>query len=113
MMEPGKETRRQGVRRIKLMADYQCFPLWEYEEDGARDVDPESLPISPALKKDLIDWAERLDSSLDWSDPGGTVWPPGFWTGFNERGAELAKRLQEELGPDVQVEARLWGGGDS
>lgn len=86
------------------------FPVWEDEEDGVCDIDPDTLPISSALKQDLIDWADQLDSSLDWNDPAGTVWPSGFWACFNERGADLAKRLQDELGPEFQVEARLWGG---
>ena len=101
------------MRRIKLMADYHCWPLWtvDTETDGFGDVDPDTLPISDLLKQDLMAWAQQLDAALDWNDPAGTVWPAGFWTRFNARGAALAERLRAELGPEVEVLTHFWGDG--
>ncbi|MBO8215150.1 hypothetical protein [Acinetobacter nosocomialis] len=32
---------------IKLMPDYQCYPLWEYDEFGlVANLNPKDLPIS-------------------------------------------------------------------
>lgn len=36
------------LRKIKLMPDYQCFPLWDMEEPD--NLDPRDLP----LNKDTI-----------------------------------------------------------
>jgi hypothetical protein len=36
------------LRKIKLMPDYQCFPLWDMEEPD--NLDPKDLP----LNKDTI-----------------------------------------------------------
>jgi len=47
-------------RRLKLMPDYQCNPLWEYEEppgDLYTNPDPAELPLSQATIRDLRAWA--------------------------------------------------------
>jgi len=45
------------VRIIKLMADYQCFPLWEASPGKVGNVDPNTLPISEGLK---LNWKNGL-----------------------------------------------------
>ena len=98
---------------IRLRADYQSWPTWRRTGDEAWDnIDPADLPISPGLRADLKAWADLLDRTLNWDDPGGTVWPPNFWSDFNGRGRALAARLKAELGPDYRVEQHLWGEDD-
>jgi hypothetical protein len=97
------------VRHIKLMADYRCYPLWPGEGEPTGDIDPDTLPLSVELKRDLLNWAKCLDDALNWDDPAHTVWPEGFWTEFNAQGIRLAQRLRTELGPDWVVSEQLWG----
>ena len=54
---------------LKVMADYDSFPLWRADADGPTNVDPGSLPISPGLERDLSVWADAYDRTLNQSDP--------------------------------------------
>jgi len=89
--------------RIKIMADYGCWPLWHAGGGEVGNIDPQSLPLSDELKSDLNGWAAKLDGALDWDDPGNTKWPDGFFSEFNREGRELAERLRGELGPCYEV----------
>ena len=99
------------MQRIKLMADYGCFPVWYdgQEPDKLGDIDPATLPISPALIADLQTWSAWLDETLDWNDPGNTLWPDNFWKTYNAEGGKLADRLRQELGSAFEVRAHFWG----
>ncbi len=92
-------------RKIKLMADYFCHPLWHNGGVDFGDVDPASLPISDDLKSDLDAWASVFDGILDMDDPGnkGGFESPKARDDFAARGAQLADRLRVELGVDWEV----------
>lgn len=93
-------------RRIKVMADYGCHPLWSMDEAYSGNLDPEVLGLSPALVADLRAWAERFDDALDWDNPGAVCEEDGFVARHEAEGRALAKRLSGELagqGRDVQV----------
>jgi hypothetical protein len=92
------------MRVIKLMADYQCFPLWEASPGKVGNIDPSSLPISEELGGDLLKWADLYDATLNTDDPIRS----GFKTAaerleFAKIGTRLCQRLREELGPEFQV----------
>ena len=88
------------MRTLKLMPDYDCFPLWEVgSPEHSGDVDPNSLPISPALKTKLLEWARRFDRTLNRSDPVGSGFHDAeeeaqFW----REGAALGELLRKEFG---------------
>ncbi len=52
--------------RIKLMADYQCWCLWDMRDP--RNINPDTLPISDALKEQLHAWEAAFDKTLDLDD---------------------------------------------
>jgi hypothetical protein len=95
--------------RVKLMADYACWPLWHDGHGEVGNIDPRSLPLSEELIAALNIWAAKLDNALNWADPGNTEWPDGFFAEFNRQGRELAERLRYELGPSYVVTGRFWG----
>ncbi|WP_281549041.1 hypothetical protein [Kluyvera cryocrescens] len=87
------------MKKIKLMADYHCHPLWGSTPEDFGDISPEALPISPELKYSLKEWAERYDATLNIHDPASS----GFKNEEEEKrfiddGYKLAHLLQEELG---------------
>jgi len=87
------------------MPDYDCWPLWN--EDDPDNVDPASLPISPALLDRLARWQQQYDDSLDRADPASTPeWPPEVEAAFEAEGRAMTVALQRELGPAIQV--RYW-----
>ncbi|MBX9761266.1 MAG: hypothetical protein K2Y29_20985 [Beijerinckiaceae bacterium] len=92
-------------RRIRLMADYFCHPLWHDGGVEVGDIDPASLPISEALTSDLDAWARAFDAILDMDDPAnkGGFASPQACDDFAARGAELAMRLRDELGPHWEI----------
>jgi hypothetical protein len=96
------------MKTIKLMADYQCHPLWDVSPDNYGDIDPEILPISRTLKGELTKWARTYDATLNMADPAKS----GFENkkaeaNFKHQGQLLASRLQEELGTDFRIEIKI------
>ena len=96
------------MRKIKVMADYQCYPLWDMAPGMYGDVDPNSLPISAELKRQFIDWAQAFDATLNMDDPASS----GFKSeeaaaAFKACGLQLARRLQLELGTDAEVSVQM------
>jgi hypothetical protein len=92
------------MRIIKLMADYQCYPLWEASPGQVGNIDPASLPISPDLVIRLTEWARLYDANLKLDDPARS----GFKSHeerleFIEIGHRLAKDLQAELGTEYLI----------
>lgn len=92
------------MRKIKLMPDYHCYPLWEESVDEVGNINPSDLPISDDLKMQLIAWAQLYDSTLNMDDPICS----GFANGeieaeFEKTGNSLGERLQCELGPEFYV----------
>lgn len=84
---------------IKLMADYECSPLWWNDEDRVGNIAPEDLPLQPDTISRLHEWARCYDTTLNWDDPASSS---GFETpeaeeAFEREGILLWKQLQEEL----------------
>ena len=96
------------MRTIKMMADYECFPLWEASPGQVGNIDPATLPISKHLQDDLLSWAAAYDLTLNREDPLSS----GFSTpqqeeAFRKTAQELAYRLKTELGSDHSVTWRV------
>lgn len=92
------------MRKIKVMADYQCHPLWDVSPEMYGDVDPNTLPISADLIQQLADWAREFDETLNMSDPASS----GFKSAeaeaaFKVKGVKIAEQLQKELGADFLI----------
>jgi len=89
---------------VKVMVDYDCYPLWDVGLSGPRNLDPESLPISAALVADLMGWASEYDGTLNRENPAASGFPTReAHERFVRMGLGLAERLAEELGASVQV----------
>lgn len=96
------------MRNIKVMADYQCHPLWELSPGECGDIDPNTLPISEELKQKLTDWAALFDETLDISDPANSGFKSGeVESDFKAQGIKLAEQLQKELGPGFLVSVKV------
>jgi hypothetical protein len=96
------------MRTIKLMPDYQCFPLWEASPGQVGNIDPKNLPISNDLRTQLIMWAETYDATLNMNDPACS----GFQSDeaeaqFKRIGSKLGERLREELGQNFTVKVKI------
>ncbi|GAA1942845.1 hypothetical protein [Kitasatospora viridis] len=98
-------TDQHEPRGIRVLADYQCHPLWLVHPD-AGDLSPEdpSLGLSADLAGRLADWAAEYDAILDWDDPASSAFAePEAEEAFYALGRTLAERLAEELGGGWRV----------
>lgn len=91
-------------KKIRLMADYGCYPLWWDEPDQVGDLDPKSLPLTQEIIQRLYNWADAFDARLDFDDPDNSpeVTPEQTET-FESEGLSLWQQLQKELFPDYEV----------
>ncbi|CAJ0821875.1 hypothetical protein [Ralstonia flaminis] len=97
------------MKGIKLMADYQCFPLWENSPGVAGNIDPRDLPISQSLQQRLMAWAEKFDLTLNMDDPASSDFESEQAANdFRKEGDALAELLQIELGAAYVVTKKLW-----
>lgn len=96
------------MRAIKLMADYQCFPLWEASPGEVGNIDPNELPISQDLKARLSNWARQYDETLNMDYPPDSGFESaGAEAEFKQEGLRLAEQLRVELGPEYEIRTHL------
>lgn len=91
-------------KKIKLMTDYRCYPLWWYDSDKVGDIDPATLPLSEKTITRLNAYADAKNSSLNWDYPPDTPNPTEEEIeATEEEGLSLWQQLQKELAPDYEV----------
>ncbi|HDG9763171.1 hypothetical protein PS357_16585 [Acinetobacter nosocomialis] len=90
---------------IKLMPDYQCYPLWEYDEFGlVANLNPKDLPISEILIDKFILWSDMYDESLCLDDPINSAFKSiQHEKKFKLLGEELFKSLSKELSNQYKI----------
>ncbi len=89
-------------RRIKVMADYGCYPLWAMDDGKIGPFSPYHLGVSLELENDLWAWAAEYDMSLNADDPANSKWSGERHKQHIEHGIALARRIKSEL-PDREV----------
>jgi len=91
------------LKRIKLMAHYECYPLWHMDGEVG-DIDPMTLSLSSETRSDLHAWAAMYDDTLDWDDPAQSGFKfPEDADRFERKGLELWQTLQVELSGEYEV----------
>jgi hypothetical protein len=91
------------MRKIKLMPDYNCWPLWE-AGDEVGNIDPATLPISEKLQQKLLAWSRAYTETLDQDYP-----PDSKFTSldneeaFEKEGLSLRNLLANELGQEYEI----------
>ncbi|MEH2330961.1 hypothetical protein [Nostoc sp.] len=96
--------RQFKAEKIKLMADYGCYPLWWVSPEKVGNIDPETLPLIPETIKRLNKWEEIYNAKLNWEDPANSLdLSEEAEAAFEEEGISLWKQLQTELAPNYQV----------
>lgn len=90
--------------KIRVMADYECWPLWWDGDGQVGNIAPSELGLSEGLSAALLAWALAYDATLNAKDPACS----GFasyadWQRFEADGAQLAARVAAELGERATV----------
>jgi hypothetical protein len=93
------------IRRIKLMADFGCHPIWHVDGSEVGNIDPGELGLSAALVERLATWAEAYEGIMDWGDPGSAGFAsPQDEAQFDAEGARLAEQIRAQLGDEWRVD---------
>jgi hypothetical protein len=92
------------MRKIKLMAEYECYPLWDETSPIPDNLSPEMLPLSPALQTQINHWAQEFENTLDQAYPpdSGFLSRQGLEQ-FEATGRSLVAAIQAELGASFSV----------
>ena len=85
---------------IKMMLDYDCWPLWTKEGENCS---PQNLPITPELQAQLMSWSEKYDSLLNRDNPIDSCHSPETDRALEKEGLMLWANLQSELGDHWNV----------
>ena len=96
---------RGRSRMVRVEADWGTSGLWDDSPQGFDPIEADELPVSVALREQLEAWTSRLEDLRAKSE-----YPPEWRFGsradfeaFNTDGADLAARMQAELGAAWQV----------
>ena len=65
-------TDQSQQRKFKLMADYECWPVWETTGGEFCNLDPQLLGLSDALVNRIEAWADLYDATLQSDDPAAS-----------------------------------------
>lgn len=88
--------------KIKLWADYGCWPIWAVDEID--NIDPADLPLNSATIKRLNSWQDTYDQTLNQEYPPLSAFPnQEAEISFKQEGFELWQQLKAELTPDYEV----------
>ena len=89
---------------IRLMADYESYPLWWHSGSHVGNLDPATLPLSSKLVDDLLSWADRYDETYNAADPAESGFPSiAAVKSFDAWGEQLWRQLQTELADQYRV----------
>ncbi len=92
------------VKKIKLMPDYQCWPLW-HVGGKVGNINPAELPLSAETVEHLLRWAKAFDNTINLDEPKDESHGLSAQEleEFEQEGISLWQRLQEELPPNYEV----------
>ena len=91
--------------RIKLMWDYSCWPLWQYDGEIFDNVDPKTLSLSASTLTRLEAWSAVPDAKLaEVEYPPDIKWSAEETLAFELEGFDLWRTIRSELGLAYEVE---------
>ncbi|MFE3172443.1 hypothetical protein ACFXPA_14435 [Amycolatopsis sp. NPDC059090] len=96
------------LRSIKIMAEWGAEAVWFYDSDTrpvTNPTDPASpeLGLSAELARDLTEWQDEWDATLNHADPAPAFPSAEAGRRFDERGWELVRRVRSEVPADWDV----------
>lgn len=85
------------MNELRMMLEYQAYPLWVIHDDGLENIEPHSLNISPSLADKIEQWGDRFEETYIPDDPGSS----GFKNADEEKkfiaeGINLLAELKSE-----------------
>ena len=89
---------------VKLSPEFMCYPIWMEEENCLLPINHYELKISTELKQKIEAWDKQYQSTyVDDYPPDSKFETARDEKKFMERGYEIQKALQLELGNTYEV----------
>ena len=87
------------------MVDYDCYPLWEYEDTELIDnPHPANFSLSEETVTRLMNWQKNYDKTMDWANPNAAGFPDREQEkAFEQEGISLWHQLRKELDKDYEI----------
>ncbi len=99
------------MKKLKLSLEYQCYPIWSYDEDGSLiDNDlPEELRNDEELDNLLLNIQEDFDGL--YTDTPSEFTPNGFSSedekkAFQSKIDNVLNLLKERYGSEYEIESK-------
>ena len=84
--------------KIKIMRDYQCYPIWIDDFEHFTNLNPAEIPLSKNLVQRLSAWSELYEKNVNLIDPFDV---------FNvSLKSELEERAEELEGLEIWLAVR-------
>jgi len=88
--------------KVKLMAEYDCSPIWIIKEDSIENPSINELVLSDDVKEKLLIWIELFEGTLNESYPPDS----GFkdmdsLNDFEDKAQEIVNDLKSELKVEI------------
>jgi hypothetical protein len=92
---------------VRVMFEWNVDdPLWDGTPGGAGPLRAEALGVSADLAARLRAWSAEMENHAP-TGPESFAWPSAdIAADWRHRGFNLARELQQDLGPDVEVRYR-------
>lgn len=99
------------MRKIIIMSEYNCYPLWEAKEDGLINFEAYELGISYELAKKIEDWGEQFELTYNADDPVSSSFKSeDEKKNFIATGNLILKELRSALSRNFEIEYRMLNG---
>jgi len=93
------------VKRVRLMAEYNAYPLWSLETSSIGPINPDDLPLSKETLFLLQGWSKKYQTQLNIADPTNSAYfNQDELIEFENEGIRLWLKLREELFAEFEVE---------
>ena len=99
---PSIRALRAQCKRVKVMADYHCHPLWALDEDIYGDFAPDELGLSPSSTPTSTPGPTPTPPRSIADDPATSLWSEQEHKAHAAQARPLAVRLARER-PDLMV----------
>jgi len=91
------------MQQFRVMAEYECHPIWRDDADGVSNIAPDDLALPGGLASRLNQWAMTFEETFAVSDPPHSGFADAVSRDqFYERGLALARELGAAI-PDAEV----------
>lgn len=99
------------MKKLRMMLEYQAYPLWIVHEDGLENIEAHSVDILSALADSIEAWGDHFEATYLADDPGSSDFSSTEEEkAFLDEGIRLFEALKSECSGKYAVEYHTYFG---